>query len=215
MIKKIKELVRKYIGSVSGVYVLYKKGKLYYVGIAAANNLIKRVSQHLKNKHSNKWDRFSLYPTENKQYAKDIEAIIFSIGKPDGNTNTPFLGRKEKKTKSLIKKEFKKLQAKNRVRIFDSENKKKTSKIDQKKTNKVVSFNNPFKSNKVLKKTYKGKDYKAVWLASGKIKYEGKIYSATGSAKAVSGKKVINGKEFWRVKTNEGSWIRIKDCIKA
>ena len=214
--KEIKEILRKHIGKVSGVYALYNKEKLYYVGKATTNNLIKRVSQHLKDKHSKKWNKFSLYPTENKQYATDIEAIIISIGKPPkGNTNIPYLA-KEKKTKSLIASELKKLEAKKIEKIFGSENKKNPAKINQKKPNKAVSFNNPFKTKKVLKKTYKGKAYKALWLTSGQIEYKTKRYnSPTSVAKVISGRKVINGKEFWRVKNNEGDWIQIKDCIKV
>ena len=213
--KEIKEILRKHIGKVSGVYVLYNKEKIYYVGKATTDNLIKRVSQHLKDKHSKKWDKFSLYPTENKQYAEDIEAIIISIGKPIGNTNTPFLGPKEKKTNSLIKNECKKLQAKEMEKMFGSKDKKNLYKINQKQPNKAVSLNNPFKTKKVLKKIYKGKAYKALWLTSGQIEYKNKRYSSpTSVAKVVSGRKVINGKEFWRVQNNEGDWVQIKNCIK-
>jgi hypothetical protein len=40
------------IGKSHGVYALYKKGRLYYVGLA--RNLRRRVKHHLKDKHAKK-----------------------------------------------------------------------------------------------------------------------------------------------------------------
>ena len=50
--------VAKLIRGHAGVYALYKRDKLYYVGLAT--NLMPRVKQHLKDRHARKWETFSV-----------------------------------------------------------------------------------------------------------------------------------------------------------
>ena len=71
------------IGSSSGIYALYNGKKLYYVGIA--QNLLARVSAHLRDKHKKKWDRVSFFIIDSHQYSKDIETVILRIASPKGN----------------------------------------------------------------------------------------------------------------------------------
>ena len=40
-----------------GIYVLYQNDRLYYVGLAS--NLMGRVKQHTKDRHSGQWDRLA------------------------------------------------------------------------------------------------------------------------------------------------------------
>ncbi len=56
---EFKKEITKLIGKERGVYALYKKDKLYCVGLAT--NLRTRVKQHLKDRHRQKWDKFSLF----------------------------------------------------------------------------------------------------------------------------------------------------------
>ena len=53
--KKLRELLRGY----SGIYALYKGKKLYYVGLTG--NLHGRISWHLRDRHSGKWDHFKIF----------------------------------------------------------------------------------------------------------------------------------------------------------
>ena len=49
-----------------GVYALYRKKKLYYVGLA--RDLRGRLKTHLRDKHGESWDRFSMYITVNAPF---------------------------------------------------------------------------------------------------------------------------------------------------
>jgi hypothetical protein len=71
------------IGKHHGVYALYKRNRLYYVGLAT--NLRNRVSHHLKDRHKKKWDRFSLYLIEDVSYLKELESLIVHVAEPRGN----------------------------------------------------------------------------------------------------------------------------------
>ena len=49
------DIVRQYVRGRQGVYALYRRGKLYYVGLAT--NLRNRLKHHLKDRHGLSWDR--------------------------------------------------------------------------------------------------------------------------------------------------------------
>lgn len=68
----------------AGIYALYDKDELYYVGLA--RSLRGRVKKHTRDKHSGKWDKFSIYVVEKTRYLKDIETITIRITNPKGNS---------------------------------------------------------------------------------------------------------------------------------
>lgn len=77
--KEIKEMLKEN----SGLYVLYKKGELYYVGITG--NLFGRLNTHTKDKHKDKWDKFSVFIIGRGKYLKDIESMAQLISNPPAN----------------------------------------------------------------------------------------------------------------------------------
>jgi hypothetical protein len=60
-LEKYQDVIRGYVRGRQGVYALYRRDKLYYVGLAS--NLRMRLSHHLRNRHGDSWDRFSVYLT--------------------------------------------------------------------------------------------------------------------------------------------------------
>ena len=67
-----------------GIYALYKKDRLYYVGLAS--NLKRRINAHKKDKHQGKWTHFSLYIIRQEDHIKEIESLILRISYPKGNS---------------------------------------------------------------------------------------------------------------------------------
>ena len=55
------QVVKELIKGKAGIYALYRKRKLYYVGLAT--NLMGRLKTHIKDRHHGAWDRFSVYLT--------------------------------------------------------------------------------------------------------------------------------------------------------
>jgi hypothetical protein len=74
---------REVIGRSSGIYALWKGNKLYYTGIA--QNILKRINDHTKDKHKRKWDRLSIFIIDKHKFSKDIETVILRISEPKGN----------------------------------------------------------------------------------------------------------------------------------
>lgn len=67
----------------NGVYALYRKKKLYYVGLA--RDLRGRLKTHLRDKHGESWDRFSMYLTVGDDHIKELESLVLRIVRPTGN----------------------------------------------------------------------------------------------------------------------------------
>lgn len=70
-------------GEKPGIYALYKRNKLYYVGLAT--DLKRRIKHHLADQHGRNWDTFSLYLVHREAHLKDLEAMSIRIAKPKGN----------------------------------------------------------------------------------------------------------------------------------
>lgn len=62
-LEKYQNILKEYVKGRHGVYALYHKGRLYYVGLAS--NLRNRLKAHLKDHHAQTWDSFSVYLTIN------------------------------------------------------------------------------------------------------------------------------------------------------
>ena len=69
----------------SGIYVLYKGNRVYYVG-KSKTSLRRRLREHaLKDRHKEKWGTFSLYQIGRIKYIEDIESLLIRIIDPPGN----------------------------------------------------------------------------------------------------------------------------------
>jgi hypothetical protein len=77
-----------------GIYVLYSKGKIYYIGLSK-RSLRGRLRRHaLRDRHKGKWDSFSFYRIGKTRYIKDVESLLLRIIRPPGNRVVGKFGRK-------------------------------------------------------------------------------------------------------------------------
>ena len=70
VLEEYPEIVRKLIRRQAGVYALYRRNKLYYVGLAS--NLMGRLKSHLRDRHNGAWDKFSVYLTVRDEHIKEL-----------------------------------------------------------------------------------------------------------------------------------------------
>src|SRR4030065_148258 len=82
-LEKYQDIVKAFVRGRQGVYALYRGNKLYYVGLAS--NLRNRLRHHLRDRHGQAWDRFSVYLTIGDSHLKELEALILRIVKPPAN----------------------------------------------------------------------------------------------------------------------------------
>jgi hypothetical protein len=82
-IKRYPEIVTEFARGKSGVYALYSGDSLYYVGLA--RNLRSRLNGHLRDRHAEEWDRFSIYLTQGDEHLRELESLVLRIASPKGN----------------------------------------------------------------------------------------------------------------------------------
>lgn len=85
-ISRFPGLVTEFARGKSGVYALYKGNSLYYVGLA--KNLRSRLHHHLRDRHAEEWNRFSIYLTQGDEHLKELESLVLRILMPKGNRVT-------------------------------------------------------------------------------------------------------------------------------
>ncbi len=77
--KKLKDLMKGF----AGIYALYKREKIYYIGLTG--DLHGRIGWHQKDRHAGRWDGFKIFRIKKIQYLKDIETLIHHLIETKGN----------------------------------------------------------------------------------------------------------------------------------
>ena len=216
-----KSLITEMIKGRHGIYALYRREKLYYVGLAI--DLRKRLNQHLTDRHKGKWTHFSLYILRKAEHLRETETLLLRIADPTGNAVKGKLRRSKNllpELKALLTKDFK-------VRMDEILSIKKTViKSSKKSKKKAASKQGELPLHSLLQKgllrhgqgihsSYKGKSYKAVVYYSGIIKLEGETYETpTSAAKAIVDRRTCNGWRFWKYKNKSGELVPLSELRK-
>jgi len=201
--KEITDMIRGY----QGLYALYRKDKLYYVGLAS--NLKSRIKHHLINRHKGKWTHFSLYIIRKAGHIKELESLLLRIAYPAGNT----MKGKLRNSKNLLPILRKRVANKSREEIETifmgtSFLAKKSKKKERIKRKAELPLKGLLKSYQRIYCSYKGNKFRAKVLPSGIIKMipGGQLFNSPSSAaKAIIDKGAVNGWNFWKYKDKSGN----------
>jgi hypothetical protein len=196
-----------------GIYALFKKDRLYYVGLA--RNLKSRINSHNKDRHQNKWTHFSLYIIRKEGHIKEIESLVLRIAYPKGNKVRGKL-KQSKDLRPLLKRRLKDEWVKQLDGIIGNKN-KPAGRIKKGKIKKTGErpLQGYFPEGKVIHANYKGKEYKGWVYSNGRIKVKGKIFdSPSGAAGAIWGRNCVDGWHFWKYKDKSGELIYIDQLRK-
>jgi len=212
-VEKYQRLFKRYVRHRQGVYALYKRNKLYYVGLAG--DLRWRLHQHLKDHHGRSWDRFSLYFTIGEKHLKELETLILHItGKPLGNKNKGKFKDSEN-LKRRLRRDIKSYQREELMALFGQEIEEEAHGISEVEDNKhrpilATYIRTPLKLRAVLK----GKTFKARVRRDGSIRYKGKTYDSPSAAGGAACKRSCNGWYFWKYERAPGDWVRLRELRK-
>ena len=210
---KYRRLLEAYVKRRGGIYVLYKKKKLYYVGLAS--DLRWRLRQHLKDHHGHSWDRFSVYLTVGEKHLKELETLIIHITwKPSGNEQKGRFKDSEN-LKRTLKRDIKRHQRDELLSLIGQDVEEKKRKISKKKDHKrrpilAKYIRGPMKLRAVLK----GKVFRARVRRDGTIRFRGKVYFSPSAAGGAACKRSSNGWYFWKYERAPGDWIRLREIRK-
>lgn len=106
----VQEIMRGY----SGIYLLYWRKTLYYIGLAS--NLYWRLLSHTKDRLKGKWDSFAIFRVGRVRYLKDIESLLLRVARPPGNAVKGHFHRDADLTRVLKKIEKEKEKPLERIR---------------------------------------------------------------------------------------------------
>jgi len=211
-LEKYQDIIRQYVRRRRGVYALYRRGKLHYIYIGLASNLRSRLAHHLKDRHRDSWDRFSVYLTIGDSHLKELESLILRIVKPAGNK----LKGKFQKSEDIRRRFARDVRVHQRDELISLLGKKIFHEVDvefSKGTPPVLAkyISGPM----TLQTRYRGRILKARVRRDGSIRFKGKIYLSPSLAGAAACKRrSCNGWKFWKYERAPGDWVPLNELRK-
>jgi hypothetical protein len=189
------DIVRDFMRRRNGVYALFRKGKLYYVGLAS--DLRGRLKHHLGGRHGERWDAFSVYLTIGDQHMRELESLILRIAEPPGNKQLgKFAGAED-----IWRRFDKAIEAKQRIerdRILGVESEEEAV---PHLIRKAIS----------IRARRKGKIVKARLRPDLTVRWNGRLYNTPSAAGRAVRKKSTNGWSFWHYQRSPGDWVPIDE----
>ncbi len=204
VLEEYQDIIREYIRGRHGIYALYRKNKLYYVGLAS--NLRPRLKQHLKDGHRDKWDTFSLYITIDLNAIKELESLLLRVFHPEGNRTGGRFVKAENLMRSLVK-DIRQQHREKEYALMPGRKRRVVKKIER--VNDASIPLAKFVDERIrLRVKYKGKTYRAIVRKDGQIRYDGVIYKTPSAAgAAVRNGRATNGWQFWNYERAPGDWV--------
>ena len=204
------DVVRRFIGRSSGIYVLYRKERLYYVGLASG--LSGRLKAHIRDHHKASWDRFSIYLTIRDQHVKELESLLLRITRPNGNrVSGRVAGSKD--LRQRLQQAIKQQQRQEILGLFartsktEKATKPRARDADQQKLTRL------FPEGARIRGTQRQASWRATVRRDGCIRFNGEIYGSLSAAAKVAVKRsAVNGWWFWQVERSKGHWIRLQEA---
>ena len=204
--EEYQDIIREYVCDRHGIYALYSGTKLHYVGLAS--NLRAQLERHLRDRHKDSWDRFSVYLTIDGKAIKELETLLLRIVNPVGNRAG---GR-------FVRSENLALHLKQSIRQRHREKEQELVPGKRQKTSKKKRAKKKARDNSVplaqyvtrpmrMRVKYKGKIYRARLRRDGTIRYNGEIYKTPSGAAIAVRKRNTNGWQFWQCERAPGEWV--------
>ena len=192
----------------SGVYALYKDRNLYYVGLAS--NLMGRLQNHLRDRHANRWNRFSVYLTREDGHMRQLEALLLRISKPMGNRVKGGL-KGSKNMYPDLRYSMTEIDADNRARLLGGSGLRQRRRRKARDGKGSVVLAGLVERRIPLRAEFRGALHRASLRKDGRIALKGRVYdSPSAAAKAIVGR-AANGWTFWTYRHGARDWRRLKE----
>ena len=222
-LEKYPGIIRDFVRRRHGIYALFRKNRLYYVGLAT--NLRSRLTHHLRDRHAETWDRFSVYLTIGDQHLHEIESLLLRIASPKGNRVGGKFVRSEN-VKPAFSREIKKAQKREWAAIMEPEARVKPSKREEASSQegRTPTLARYIKKRLHIRMDYRGKRYVAHVRKEGYITFaaesaevgrlQGKVFTSPSLAAQAVAKRNMNGWTWWRYERAPGDWVLLDELRK-
>lgn len=203
--EKYAQVLREKIGRQHGIYALYRRTQLYYVGLAS--NLKGRLNAHLRDRHHGLWDNFSVYLTTQADHIRELELLVLRIVPTRGNkVKGRFPGSTDMK-RELVRM----IRSRQNAEIDALVGRRKARDPSAREVRAQETVLGPYLDRRLrLRAQYKGEEYRASVRPDGWIRYKQHLYaSPSGLATEITGR-AANGWHFWLWERSPGKWERLK-----
>ena len=214
VLEQHQDIIREYVRLRWGVYALYRRNKIYYVGLAS--NLRSRLGHHLKDRHQDSWDRFSIYVTIGDSHLRELESLILRIVKPPGNKQKGKFAKSED-----LRRRFKRdLIAEMRLKVGDIFGRQYPVVPPRRRLEKQVDGRKPIMTRYTvnehkLRAHFKGKTLYAYVRKSGLIWFDNNHFTSPSAAGQHAVKRpTCNGWTFWQYQRAPGDWVNLDEMRK-
>jgi hypothetical protein len=212
-LEKYQHLIRQYVRNRHGVYALYRRGKLYYVGLAS--NLRTRLGHHLKDRHAQSWDRFSVYFTIGDSHLRELESLLLRIVKTKGNKQNGKFTKSEDLRRSFARDAKRSWQLEMQDLFGLSAPRRPTLKPAAPAAGRTPILAAYIKGPLKLRARCKGETLHATVARAGTIRFNGKVYTSPSLAGAAARKyRTCNGWTFWQYERAPGDWVLLNELRK-
>jgi hypothetical protein len=212
-LEKYLPIIRRYVVRRQGVYALYRRGKLYYVGLAS--DLRWRLNAHLTDRLSESWDRFSVYLTVGDKHLRELESLLLRVVKPKPKGNVQ--SGKFASSENLLRRFKRDIKAYHRAELnallgqdIDLAMSKNAHESHDHHVPLSKYVGKPFG----LHARFKGKTLHAQVRRDGTVRFQGRIYRSPSAAAAAACKRSSNGWWFWKYERAPGDWVRLDELRK-
>lgn len=213
VLEQHQDIIRQYVRHRQGVYALYRRNKIYYVGLAS--NLRSRLAHHLKDRHHDSWDRFSVYITIGDSHLHELESLILRIVKPPGNKQIGKFLKSDDLRRQFRRKLMEKVLL-GMDELFDKQPKARP----EIKLAKAFEGRKPVLANYVngkltLRARFKGKTLWAYVRKTGLIWFDKQHFTSPSFAGAHAvNRPTCNGWTFWQYQRAPGDWVQLDELRK-
>lgn len=221
LIEDYPEVIREYVRGRHGIYALYRQNRLYYVGLAS--NLPFRLQHHLRDRHGETWDRFSIYLTISDAHLRELESLVLKISNPKGNVQAGKFIRSQDLRRAVYGR-IRDIQKKERMDLFGEDvlgPQIKKGEVED----KGLGILAPYVTKRFqIRFQYKGNLYIAHVRKDGWISFDSnsaaysrlkgkKFKSPSGAAKAIT-RQAMDGWLCWKYERSPGEWVLLDELRK-
>lgn len=191
-----------------GIYALYRRERLYYVGLAGS--LMGRVKHHLRDRHRGAWDRFSVYLTDSPAHIRELEALIVRVASPPSNKQTGRL-KGARDLRKTLNQRIRDHHDDQRALLLGGDVARARRRRKARRGHDSRALAGAVERPTSLRGVYKGKTYRARLRRDGQISCGGRLYATPAAAARAALGFGRNGWYFWQIRLSKGGpWERLR-----
>ncbi len=209
VLEDFQDIIREYVRGRRGLYALYRRGKLQYVGLAS--DLRSRLRAHLRDRHAQSWDGFSLFLTLGGDSLRELEALLIRIARPKGNKSKTKFPRSQD-LRRTFRHQVKDRQRADLDALFLGPTAGPRTRGRGRARDKGQPAMARYHVGRLrIRMTYKGRIYRATLRPDGYIRFGGKMFRSPSLAASAVTDRPMNGWLWWKYERAPGEWVRIDE----